>query len=110
MCLGIVFAAHHYYVAFGGQGFLKLRDQDATYRAGPFNAPDTYLPLRKIATLAQDVDMEERRRYVGPLEVPYYACGDQQSSCEAYGQSVRSVNLHQDQTPELTMLRISVAL
>ena len=84
MCLGIVFAAHHYYIEFGGQGFLRTRDQYATL---DFDAPKLFLPLRKVAKLGQD-----GRWSRSLMEVPYYACGDQQSSCEAYNQPVSSLN------------------
>lgn len=89
MCVGIVVAAHHYYVAFGGQGYLKARDTDATWEV---DAPKVYLPLRKAARFSED----GRRIRRSPMEVPYYACGDQQSSCEAYNQPVST--LHHDLT------------
>jgi hypothetical protein len=81
MGTGIVFAAHHYYVSFGGQGFLRAKD---SYAISEPNAPKAYLPLRKVAAFS--ADGPRRRR--SPMEVPYYACGDQQSSCEASGQPV----------------------
>jgi hypothetical protein len=81
MCIGIVFAAHHYYIEFGGQGFLKDRD---LFASSDLDAPKVFLPLRKVATFGDD-DRWSRR---SPMEVPYYSCGDQQSSCEAYNQPV----------------------
>jgi hypothetical protein len=88
MCLGIVFAAHHYYVTFGGQGFLKTREQHATSQVEVVNPPMVYLPLRQVTTSDKDGSSGWSRR--SPMEVPYYACGDQQASCEAYGQPVKS--------------------
>ena len=81
MGVGIVVAAHHYYVDFGGQGYLKSRKVEAIWEN---EAAKVYLPLRKIATFG-DCGRQIRR---SPVEVPYYACGDQQSSCEAYNQPV----------------------
>ena len=92
MCLGIVYVAHHYYVTFGGQGFLKARKQDAASRAETADAPVVYLPLRRVATFNMDSGFGWSSR--SPMEVPYYACGDQETSCEAYGQPVRPLNLH----------------
>jgi hypothetical protein len=84
MCAGIVVAAHHYYVMFGGQGYLKIRSDEATSEV---DAPRVYLPSRKVATFSEDGGWNKR----SPMEVPYYACGDQQNSCEAYNQPVCSL-------------------
>ena len=92
MCLGIVFAAHHYYISFGGQGFLKVRYEDTTSQVEVVDAPNVYLPLRKVATFYEYGSSGGSRR--SPMEVPYYACGDQQASCEVYNQPVSSPNLH----------------
>lgn len=101
MCFGIVFAAHHYYVSFGGQGFLKARDQYAT---SEFDAPKVYLPLRKVATFGEDSSWSR-----SPMEVPYYACGDQQASCEAYNQPVSPPIFHPRPKMEAENTRISAA-
>lgn len=79
MCATIIITAHVYFHEFGGQGWLKIKEGGATLTV---ETPMVYLPLRKIATVS---DIAGRR---SPMEVPYYACGDQQQSCEAYNQPV----------------------
>lgn len=83
MCVGIVVVAHHYFVEFGGQGYLKVRDYCPTL---DLDALKVYLPMRKVAIFSEDGRGNRR----SPMGVPYYACGDQQSSCEAYNQPVSS--------------------
>lgn len=87
ICLGIVFAAHHYYISFGGQGFLKARVQYETSQLDVVDAAKVHLPFRKVAGTDKYNSSGWARR--SPMEVPYYACGDQQASCEAYNQPVR---------------------
>ncbi|TVY91280.1 hypothetical protein LAWI1_G002200 [Lachnellula willkommii] len=82
MVIGIVFVAHQYYHDMGGQGFLKTR------RLG--SPADVCLPLRKIEIRdgrdeSLSVSSAGYNRRSGE-DVPFYACGDQQNSCEAFGQ------------------------
>lgn len=79
MVIGIIFAAHKYYVSFGGQGFLKAREE-------PLGQPTLFLPLRPI----QYEEMGTKR-----ANVPYYACGDQLHSCKAFNEpvSIRHIRL-----------------
>ena len=88
MCLGIILVAHHYYVSFGGQGYLKFRNLEAALR---HDGRQTYLPMRKVH-VASGEDVGSTRR--SAMEVQYYACGDQQSSCEAYNRPVSHCCLH----------------
>ncbi|TVY47099.1 hypothetical protein LOCC1_G001742, partial [Lachnellula occidentalis] len=82
MVVGIVLSAHRYYQDMGGQGFLKTRRLTS-----PSNI---CLPLRKLeirdghgeGLLVSSTDYSRR----SGENVPYYTCGDQQHSCEAFGQ------------------------
>lgn len=84
MVIGIVFVAHKYYHDMGGQGFLKTR------RVG--GPADVCLPLRKTEirdghgeSISASSAGYSRR---SGEDVPFFACGDQQNSCEAFGQPV----------------------
>jgi hypothetical protein len=88
MGIGIVVTAHHYYVSFGGQGYLMARTNSA---ALVNETAKVYIPLRKIASFGGDGIWSR----ISPMEVPYYACGDQENSCEAYNQPASSPYLHQ---------------
>jgi hypothetical protein len=79
---GIVFVAHQDYISFGGQGFLKAgsEDQFSAIR----DLPELYLPIRAIETFNDQSGLTKR----SPGNVPFYTCGDQQQSCELYGQPV----------------------
>ena len=87
MAIGIVFAAHHYYHAFGGEGFLRRRDQIKKWAT--LEEPKLHLPLRKveIASVYAVARFQAMKRT--PMEVPFYICGDQQNSCEEFNQPVR---------------------
>jgi hypothetical protein len=91
MCLGVVFVAHHYYRTFG------------------VASPRLYLPLRKIEVGKEDISLDSGWARRSPMEVPFYACGDQQNSCEAYNQPVSLHNLHA-KIEALTRVRTSAAL
>lgn len=71
-------SSYSYYHEDGGQGWLELRAE--------FKSP-VHLPLRKVDVCKDDDSIFgwSRRATEG---VPFYACGDQQSSCEAYNQPV----------------------
>jgi len=89
MAVGIVFVAHKAYHDMGGQGFLKIRR--GLLNLVEEDVPEIYLPLRKVK---RGTDEESLLVYgVGhikrsPDNVPFYACGDQQHNCEAFGQPV----------------------
>lgn len=95
IAISLVFVAHVYYHEMGGQGFLKKRDIP---RSPDTDLSSLFLPLRKIES-AGDAREDDGKsllpylpwntRSLGPGQnVPYYTCGDQQSSCEAYDQPV----------------------
>lgn len=92
MVIGIVLVAHKYYHDMGGQGWLKIKRSSF----GPVEetTPDVYLPLRAV----ENCDSEKSLLVYGvgyikrsPEIVPFYACGDQQHSCEAFGQPVSQI-------------------
>jgi hypothetical protein len=83
MIIGIVFAAHKHFVDFGGQGFLKARIVEREVM--PHESHVLFLPLRQISLHNSAIPNRS------PKNVPYYACGDQQHSCEAYNQPVSSI-------------------
>lgn len=89
MVIGIVFAAHRYYIQFGGQGWLKKR----TLKMGVPEPilPHLYLPMRQVESIAEVAvswGLAERT----PGNVPFYTCGDQQESCEEFSQPVSHLN------------------
>ena len=74
-----------YYHEWGGQGWLKSRAQTQNLKAA--DVQEVYLPLRKVEIRKDDtLRFEWNRGSMG--SVPFYVCGDQQSSCEAYNQPV----------------------
>ena len=81
MALCLLFVAHQYYREFGGQGWLKVRDE--SQEQDEFYADTLFLPLRK-----QEVWKVDSQRRSPQHNVPFYVCGDQQSSCETYEQPV----------------------
>lgn len=64
----------------GGQGFLK-RDEVIMGEVGD-GGRELYEPYRQV--------LEERSLFRRG-NIPFYTCGDQQHSCEAYNQSVSSL-------------------
>jgi hypothetical protein len=84
MTIGVIFAAHSYYVQFGGQGFLKVRHEQLNDLA------EVYLPLRDIQQYEEGslLPYLPWNKRFPQVEIPYYTCGDQQNSCEAYAQPV----------------------
>ncbi len=85
MLIGIIFAAHQYFVDFGGQGFLRSRSaRQSTLSVAVL--PHLFLPVRKTqASIESHVWWKWYKRQ---SNVPYYTCGDQLNSCEAYDQPV----------------------
>jgi hypothetical protein len=84
MVVGIIFAAHGYYKALGGQGFLKAKREAAS--PGQNNGTLAYLPLRKVEVPVKgqtDWSLVGRQK-----NVPYYICGDQRNGCESFNQPV----------------------
>ncbi|PMD65993.1 uncharacterized protein K444DRAFT_701475 [Hyaloscypha bicolor E] len=79
MAICLLFVAHQYYREFGGQGWLKVRDE--SQEQDKFYADTLFLPLRR-----QEVWKVDPQRRSPQHNVPYYVCGDQQSSCETYEQ------------------------
>jgi len=79
---GILVAVHVAYQRFGGQGWLKARDLEVTMDA--LEVPDVFLPMRRVPSGHVTVI---GKKSLGPI--PYYHCGDQMQSCEAYDQPVR---------------------
>lgn len=86
MALGLLFVAHQYYIGFGGQGWLKSRGERR--KQNDIYANHLFLPLRK-----QEVWTAGSERRSPQNDVPYYACGDQQNSCQTYNQPVSSIHL-----------------
>jgi len=79
---GIIFVAHQAYISFGGQGFLKARSEN---ESSTIHEPaELYLPLRVMDTFHNQSYLTKK----APGNIPFYTCGDQQYSCEAYGQPV----------------------
>jgi hypothetical protein len=83
MTLGLLFVAHQYYIGFGGQGWLKSREE--LQKQNEVYQNHLFLPLRK-----QEVWNAGSERRSPQNDVPYYACGDQQNSCQTYNQPVSS--------------------
>ena len=83
MALGLLFVAHQYYIGFGGQGWLKSREE--LQKQNEIYQNHLVLPLRK-----QEVWNAGSERRSPQNDVPYYACGDQQNSCQTYNQPVSS--------------------
>lgn len=74
---GILFTVHLYYVEDGGAGWIKrsaVIDEDRT----------AFLPMRKI----ERTHLTER----SPGFVPYFECGDQLQSCQAFNQPVSGLS------------------
>ncbi len=101
MALGLLFVAHQYYVGFGGQGWLKSREE--RQKQNEIYANHLFLPLRK-----QEVWTVGSGRRSPQNDVPYYACGDQQNSCQTYNQPVSS-DAFIDHRPANTKSRIYAA-
>jgi hypothetical protein len=81
MAIGLLFVAHQYYHEFGGQGWLKVRDKSQEQE--DVFARNLFLPLKKRKGWITDL-----QRRSPEDEVPFYQCGDQENSCEAYNQPV----------------------
>jgi hypothetical protein len=87
MAVGVLFVAHKYYQDFGGQGWLKVRDefQEQDER----DVVNLFLPSRKEEIW--DAGIAQGKRRSPQNEVPFYECGDQQNSCEAFSQPVSQI-------------------
>ena len=81
MAIGLLFVAHQYYLEFGGQGWLKVRDENQEQKV--VFADNLFLPLKKHERW--NIDLGSR---LPQNDVPYYQCGDQENSCETYNQPV----------------------
>lgn len=75
MLLGLILAAQDYYKQMGGQGFLGARQEQLWEESD-------------VDTVSTDPDTANAR-----VNIPYYTCGDQLHSCEAFGQPVSLVHL-----------------
>ncbi|ATZ57014.1 hypothetical protein BCIN_14g02040 [Botrytis cinerea B05.10] len=79
MIIGIVCSAHVYYHDMGGQGWLKKRrSQERFDQVQRFS--EVCLPSRPLEPYNSMLALSPRM----PAAVPWYTCGDQQNSCEAY--------------------------
>ncbi|TEY65802.1 hypothetical protein BOTCAL_0136g00240 [Botryotinia calthae] len=79
MIIGIVCSAHVYYHDMGGQGWLKKRrSQERFDQLQSFS--EVCLPSRQLEPYNPMLALSPRM----PAAVPWYTCGDQQNSCEAY--------------------------
>ncbi|KAE9375577.1 hypothetical protein N431DRAFT_454203 [Stipitochalara longipes BDJ] len=79
MAIGLLFVAHQYYLEFGGQGWLKIRDESQEQKV--VIAHNLFLPLKKQGNWITDLQRRSPQD-----EVPFYQCGDQENSCETYNQ------------------------
>jgi hypothetical protein len=79
--IGIVFSAHYYFHIFDGQGFLKSRH---SYR----NEDDSRLAVMFL--------LMRRRTKIdsSATTIPFYVCGDQENSCEAFHLPVSIILVH----------------
>src|SRR4051812_43050415 len=82
---GLLATAHTYYHEMGGFGWLKSKRErvEHTYREQSILEPQICLPSRRFALDNGSISPP----YItgrSPANVPYYTCGDQQNSCEAY--------------------------
>lgn len=83
MIIGIVCSAHVYYHDMGGQGWLKKRrSQERFDQVQRFS--EVCLPSRPLEPYNSMLALSPRM----PAAVPWYTCGDQQNSCEAYAHPV----------------------
>jgi hypothetical protein len=93
MVIGIIFAAHYYFHTWGGRGFLKARKFVPDLRSD--KRPQSCLPLRSKWRPIDEIHGIHAHDYSrvkrSPLTPPFYPCGDQQNSCEAYSQAVMVV-------------------
>lgn len=82
--IGIVCSAHVYYHDMGGQGWLKLKQRSFEGSDQFQNFSQVCLPTRQLGFDNSRFALNSRT----PVNVPYYTCGDQQNSCEAYAHPV----------------------
>jgi hypothetical protein len=92
--IGIIFVAHYYFNFWGGHGFLKARKLVPGRRSD--ERPQSCLPLRSIWQPIGEINDIHGFDHSGvkrsPSTLPFYPCGDQQNSCEAYSQVVNVVS------------------
>ncbi|KAF8858914.1 hypothetical protein BDZ45DRAFT_590465 [Acephala macrosclerotiorum] len=84
MVIGLIFTAHQYYHDFGGQGWLKARTQQRDRNST--DMPQLYLPLRPIQIFREQSLSERQAGNPYYANVPFFTCGDQENSCQAFGQ------------------------
>ncbi|ESZ91666.1 hypothetical protein SBOR_7923 [Sclerotinia borealis F-4128] len=82
--IGIVCSAHVYYHDMGGQGWLKLKRRSQKESHQVQNFSQVCLPSRQLGFHSPVLALSRRV----PATVPWYTCGDQQNSCEAYAHPV----------------------
>lgn len=82
--IGIAFSAHVYYHDMGGQGWLKMKHRSLERFDQTQDSTQVCLPSRQLAPHNLTYILSPRT----PANVPYYTCGDQQNSCEAYAHPV----------------------
>jgi hypothetical protein len=92
MIIGIIFVAHSYFHSWGGQGFLRARGE--VLNVNHRDRPLSHLPLRQMVVPVKKIHGlkhagVQRSRSI----LPFYLCGDQQNSCEAYSRPVRPFSL-----------------
>lgn len=78
--IGIVCSAHVYYHDMGGQGWLKLKQRSQEQFEGVQSTSQVCLPMRPLGPYNTVFGLSPRKA----APVPWYTCGDQQNSCEAY--------------------------
>lgn len=91
MVIGLIFTAHQYYHDFGGQGWLKARMQHEDRNTA--DIAQLYLPMRQSQVFREQPLSERQETNPYYANVPFYTCGDQQNSCQAYGQPVSFCSL-----------------
>lgn len=82
--IGIVCSAHVYYHDMGGQGWLKLKQRSQEQFEGVQSTSQVCLPMRPLGPYNTVFGLSPRKA----APVPWYTCGDQQNSCEAYAHPV----------------------
>jgi hypothetical protein len=92
--IGLLATAHTYYHEMGGLGWLRVKRErvEHTYRGQSMLESQICLPSRRVVLENGGVSP---MHIIGrsPANVPYYTCGDQQNSCEAFGHPVSDVIL-----------------
>jgi hypothetical protein len=92
--IGLLATAHTYYHEMRGFGWLKSKRErvEHTYLGDSILEPQICLPSRRLALENGSISPPHITGR-SPANVPYYTCGDQQNSCEAYGHPVSDLIL-----------------